>query len=76
MKQRILEFAIITPVVALLGFFIRWCYRDTLEENPRYYADWLDVDASGNAYDPITHEKVDQFDPSDERIEWGVHHRI
>ena len=75
MKQRILEFAIIAPVVALLGFFIRWCYRDTLEEHPQYHADWLDVDVFGNAYDPITHEKVDELDPNDERIDW-VDHRI
>ena len=75
MKQRILELAIIAPVVALLGLFIRWCYRDTLEEHPQYHADWLDVDASGNAYDPLTHDKVAQFDPNDESIEW-VDHRI
>lgn len=75
MKQRILEFAIIAPAVALLGFFIRWCYRDTLEENPKYHADWLDVDAFGNVYDPLTHEKVVQIDPNDENIEW-VDNRI
>lgn len=75
MKQRILEFAIIAPVVALLWLFIRWCYRDTLEENPKYNADWLDVDAFGNVYDPLTHEKVEQIDPNDENIEW-VDNRI
>lgn len=73
MKQRIFELAILAPVVALLGFFIRWCYRDTLEENPQYNADWLDVDAFGNAYDPITHEKVEQLDPNDESIVCGNH---
>lgn len=73
MKQRILELAIIAPVVALLGLFIRWCYRDTLTEHPQYHADWLDVDASGNAYDPLTHEKVEQLHPHDENIEWFGH---
>lgn len=73
MKQRILELAIMAPVVALLGLFIRWCYRDTLEEHPHYHADWLDVDASGNAYDPLTHEKVEQLDPNDESIVWIDH---
>lgn len=73
MKQRILELAIMAPVVALLGLFVRWCYRDILEEHPQYHADWLDVDAFGNAYDPITHEKVEQLDPNDENIVWIDH---
>ena len=73
MKQRIIDLAIIAPVVALLGLFIRWCWRDTLEERPQYHADWLDVDSFGNVYDPLTHEQVAQMDPNDDSIVWSNH---
>lgn len=71
--MRLQDIAIIGPAVALLGIFVYWCYKDILEERPQYHADWLDVDASGRAYDPITHEQVAQLDTNDDSIVWSNH---
>lgn len=66
MKQRILELAIMAPVVALLGLFVYWCYRDTQEENPTYSADYFDLNkATGEARDPITGELLAIVDPTE-----------